>query len=639
MIKSKPKELIGSEMIFELATSMQDILEEAIQAYAQDVPDLAKERAIQDAVAQLKAEKAQEEQRKAETQAAIEEERSLAEMVKQEKARLSRLKSQTVTTPRTSELLQIPDDGTDAIVFDQQTYTKDPDGNVATFRAVYNKIEYRRGPMTKLFTVVPLRTPRDSLPYLVLKHSMLPILKHEDKLKKAVQALEADLETIVQLSPHSSILRPLNFKIERIPQLSDSDNGGWSITVLEDLISNGSLQDLLETVGTIQVGCARSWVIQIVEGLDYYHRHKIVHGSLHPHNILLERTKTGIATIKLCDGLFQRELHSMRTERNSEYLEAQSAYWTAPELARSFHCKPSSPTDIWDLGVVLLQMLFGADVKRMHASPNDLMEATDLSDSLMDLLSHIFRADSKRRPTAFDLLPHTFLRGDDPALNQKKSPSLSAVNSSVSLAGSRYERSRHDSTNIASSSSRYTSDFVEAGRLGKGGFGEVVKARNKLDGRFYAIKKISQSSASALSGVLSEIILLSRLNHPNVVRYFTAWIEDEVPGLNGRSSEADDSEDSSTLSLTEEVNFSHNTPGLDFISSSGYPKIEFGYDDDEEQGSNTIEDERSSTGDGSTSSTNEVAGVFRQPRRRSSSHQIPKTTLYIQMEYCERQVL
>lgn len=38
--------------------------------------------------------------------------------------------------------------------------------------------------------------------------------------------------------------------------------------------------------------------------------------------------------------------------------------------------------------------------------------------------------------------------------------------------------------------SRFQSDFEVLGKLGKGGFGEVVKARNKLDGVVYAIKII-----------------------------------------------------------------------------------------------------------------------------------------------------
>ena len=56
----------------------------------------------------------------------------------------------------------------------------------------------------------------------------------------------------------------------------------------------------------------------------------------------------------------------------------------------------------------------------------------------------------------------------------------------------------------------------------------VVRSRNKLDGRFYAVKKIKSRSASSLNDVLSEIIILSQLNHPYVVRYYNAWLEDET---------------------------------------------------------------------------------------------------------------
>lgn len=69
--------------------------------------------------------------------------------------------------------------------------------------------------------------------------------------------------------------------------------------------------------------------------------------------------------------------------------------------------------------------------------------------------------------------------------------------------------------------SRYKEDFVEEGRLGKGGFGEVVKARKKLDGRIYAIKKITQKSSSSLTEVLKEVRLLSQLSHPYVVRKYS----------------------------------------------------------------------------------------------------------------------
>ncbi len=58
--------------------------------------------------------------------------------------------------------------------------------------------------------------------------------------------------------------------------------------------------------------------------------------------------------------------------------------------------------------------------------------------------------------------------------------------------------------------------------LGKGGFGLVVAAVNRLDGRQYAIKKIKMpSSASAVySRLMREVATLARLQHPYIVRYF-----------------------------------------------------------------------------------------------------------------------
>lgn len=76
--------------------------------------------------------------------------------------------------------------------------------------------------------------------------------------------------------------------------------------------------------------------------------------------------------------------------------------------------------------------------------------------------------------------------------------------------------------------SRYREDFVEGGVLGRGGYGKVVVATNKLDGNSYAIKKINFSGVSStrFTRILREVKSLARLDHPNIVRYNSAWIED-----------------------------------------------------------------------------------------------------------------
>ncbi|KAI1233761.1 hypothetical protein IHE44_0004206 [Lamprotornis superbus] len=65
--------------------------------------------------------------------------------------------------------------------------------------------------------------------------------------------------------------------------------------------------------------------------------------------------------------------------------------------------------------------------------------------------------------------------------------------------------------------SRYLNEFEEIARLGRGGYGKVYKVRNKLDGQFYAIKKIKIKKATRRDcmKVLREVKVLAGLQHPS----------------------------------------------------------------------------------------------------------------------------
>ena len=642
IINLKPRGLLGSEMIYELATSITDVLEDAFtdKANKQEIPALDQERALQEAAAKQKERHAQEERIQEQRNANEEEERILSRMVEREQARLAKL---NMRLPNTSDSFEPVNEVSGGITFDQMIRTKAPSGTIKAFRTVHNKAKYRSGPVAEVFTVQPLGSDADSTPYLALKECIIRPWGSEEKLKKAIQNLEGDLEVLLGLSTHPSITKPLSFRIERFSFASETDVEGWKVSVLTELSQRGSLKDLLETIGTLDIKNVRSWSIQMIEGLDFYHRHRIAHAALRPENVLFEPAESGMALVKLADGLYQNDLHLMKDQANTEFSAAISAYWIAPELSGGATQKASTPKDVWDLGVIILQMIFGLDVQKLYLSPNILIDSIDLSGSLEDLLSRIFIADPRKRPTAFDLLPNEFLRSDDPVLDGKSSTAISRMTSTTSITPSRHVRPRHDSSHVMTTSSRYMNDFVEAGRLGKGGFGEVVRARNKLDGRFYAVKKIVQTSASALSGVLSEIILLSSMNHPNVVRYYTAWVEEEkADDTDSVSVSSEDCENPSISQIDSSIiDFGHSTAGLDFISSSGYPKIEFGYESgDDERNSEAVIDEddedECDSHDGGIKAMNITSPLER--RRRSSAKPPSKTTLFIQMEYCEKQV-
>jgi eukaryotic translation initiation factor 2-alpha kinase 4 len=76
-------------------------------------------------------------------------------------------------------------------------------------------------------------------------------------------------------------------------------------------------------------------------------------------------------------------------------------------------------------------------------------------------------------------------------------------------------------------SSRVQSEFEVLKWLGKGAFGDVLKVRNKLDARVYALKRIKLNPRNKVLNrrITRECKLLSRLNHENVVRYYNSWIE------------------------------------------------------------------------------------------------------------------
>ncbi|XP_069671586.1 eukaryotic translation initiation factor 2-alpha kinase isoform X4 [Periplaneta americana] len=79
--------------------------------------------------------------------------------------------------------------------------------------------------------------------------------------------------------------------------------------------------------------------------------------------------------------------------------------------------------------------------------------------------------------------------------------------------------------------SRYLTDFNPVHCLGKGGFGVVFEARNKIDDCHYAIKRIPlPNRQESRERVMREVKALAKLDHHNIVRYFNAWLECPPPG-------------------------------------------------------------------------------------------------------------
>ncbi|KAG9392737.1 Protein kinase domain [Carpediemonas membranifera] len=77
-----------------------------------------------------------------------------------------------------------------------------------------------------------------------------------------------------------------------------------------------------------------------------------------------------------------------------------------------------------------------------------------------------------------------------------------------------------------------------AHRLGSGAFGAVYRARHRVDQTYYAVKVVNLMMKTPITEnavakfvsdvrerIMREVDALSRLSHPNVLRYFSSWVD------------------------------------------------------------------------------------------------------------------
>uniref|UniRef100_G1QK28 Eukaryotic translation initiation factor 2-alpha kinase 1 n=1 Tax=Nomascus leucogenys TaxID=61853 RepID=G1QK28_NOMLE len=149
--------------------------------------------------------------------------------------------------------------------------------------------------------------------------------------------------------------------------------------------------------------------------------------------------------------------------------------------------------------------------------------------SLLEHLSHVHEPDPLRSRQVFKLLCQTFIKmgllSSFTCSDEFSSLRLHHNRAITHLMRSAKERVRQDPCEDIShiqklrypwkaQTSRYLNEFEEL-------------VRNKLDGQYYAIKKILIKGATktVCMKVLREVKVLAGLQHPNIVGYHTAWIE------------------------------------------------------------------------------------------------------------------
>ncbi|XP_068540363.1 eIF-2-alpha kinase GCN2 isoform X4 [Anas acuta] len=325
-----------------------------------------------------------------------------------------------------------------------------------------------------------------------------------EKCKKQLQGAETEFSSLTKLS-HPNIVHYICMNLK---ERDDS----IVVDILVEHISGYSLSTYLHKETPVPIEQLRHYVTQILSALDYLHSNSVVHKVLCASSILVDAE----GNIKVTDYSISKRLADICKADVFEQTKVRFSEDALPS-------KPGKKGDVWSLGLLLLSLSQGQVTKEYPVAV-----PSNLPADFQDFLEKCVCLEDKERWTPQQLLQHSFIN-----IPQMKTPvaeenldDSAGVDCMETVVPSSQISSASFFTETQRQFSRYYNEFEELKLLGKGAFGAVIKVRNKLDGCYYAVKRIRINTASKqFRRIKGEVTLLSRLNHENIVRYYNAWIE------------------------------------------------------------------------------------------------------------------
>jgi serine/threonine protein kinase len=194
---------------------------------------------------------------------------------------------------------------------------------------------------------------------------------------------------------HPCIVRPIGF--------------GPSIDAPElmfgsEFMPNGSLEDVFQAVQKRRA--ASFWtpdtkaqtIVNIVAGMAFIHDQGLVHGFLHPGNVVFDADYSA----RIAD--FIRPDRRLDTSQGS-----QNPSYVAPELLGNEAVKPTSKADVYGFGLILWEILTGTRIWQGRANAAEIMnnaiggKRPDIPSSippfLRDVVARSWKPDPKDRPS------------------------------------------------------------------------------------------------------------------------------------------------------------------------------------------------------------------------------------------------
>uniref|UniRef100_A0AAX7TPV7 eIF-2-alpha kinase GCN2 n=1 Tax=Astatotilapia calliptera TaxID=8154 RepID=A0AAX7TPV7_ASTCA len=474
-----------------------------------------------------------------------------------------------------------------------------------------------------------------------------------ENCKKQIHAAENEFHSLLRLE-HPNLVQYLGLSVVEKEECI-------VVYMLVEHVAGNSLNQSLTAHGPVPLDKLCHYTAQLLTALDYLHSNSVVHKQLGPSSVLVDSE----GNIRVTDYSLSKRFADICKEDIFEQARVRFSEETAMPT------RTGKKGDVWNLGLMLLALSQGKEVKEYPVTVPSSLPA-----DFQDFLQKCLCLNDTERWTAQQLLDHSFLKPSSPkhlSQYQDNSPEDLAVDFASSvIPRSHILNAPFSSVLQHRQISRFVSEFEELQLLGKGAFGAVIKVQNKLDGCYYAVKRIQVNPASKqFRRIKGEVTLLSRLNHENIVRYYNAWIERHELPATGVLSNTDSSEPLSSAdkapqrknaperlnelglpddvediapppALSSSVEWSTSIERSSSARCSGRQSSDDDDDDDDDEedvfGASFLPSNNDSRSDIIFDNGDESMDEMSKSTE-SDRHLITAHYLYIQMEYCEKSTL
>eukprot|EP00002_Diphylleia_rotans_P037752 TRINITY_DN8474_c0_g1_i2.p1 TRINITY_DN8474_c0_g1~~TRINITY_DN8474_c0_g1_i2.p1 ORF type:complete len:1656 (+),score=312.72 TRINITY_DN8474_c0_g1_i2:46-5013(+) len=411
-----------------------------------------------------------------------------------------------------------------------------------------------------------------------------------------------------------------------------------NLYIISSFEQGRSVAEILQST-ELPEGVVQSYIKQVGQALTYLHSKDVVALCLKATNLIVD----GFGQVKLVDyGLYPELSKLLKVTGDQDSWMNRCCYWLAPEVLAGHDV--GCHADIWSLGCLAIELLsmvppFATDldykdcILKIRSDSYPIPIPAQASNIASSFILFCMQRKLTSRPNIVAVMEHKFLmqttsrcfvhieQADHVDYTMHEAASEDTRKSTPEAKTKHINTDHHEverrgsgsvSSGLANQNqlrsipSRYKSDFEELERIGRGGFGSVVKVRNRLDGQLYAIKRIPLRSSVLKhrnSAIFREVTTLSRLQHQHIVRYYQAWVEydyEERPDSDEESKSSD-------------------------------------YESDSEEDEDTDWIVSSSRTDLATDSLQGPSALLSEPNEDHDSG--VRLYLYIQMEYCPKNTL